>query len=177
MKKSLIVIIIILLAVSACEKIDKYTQFNLPYNTTVTIPAAFGINLPFNIYTPDIETDSESAFEINDTRTDLIEEVKLTQISLDVKNPVDGDFSFLKSITIFMSADGLPEIEIATKDSISNDIGNLLILDPVDIDFKDYIKKDKINLRVNSVTDQILFNDYTIGINCLFHVDAKILGI
>lgn len=177
MKNTLIVLIIFLLALSACEKIDNYTQFDLPYNTAVTIPATFGINLPFNIFTPDIETNSESVFEINDTRTDLIEEVKLTQISLNVINPVDGNFSFLKSITVYMSADGLSEIEIASKGSIPDNIGNLLVLDPIDIDFKEYIKKDKINLRVNTVTDQMLFNDYTIGVDCIFHVDAKILGI
>ncbi len=171
------IFILSLLYISSCKKIDKYTQFDIPYNTEVSIPPTLGINLPFNIFTPDIETNSESSFEINDTRKDLIEEVKLTSIKMNVKSPSDGDFSFLKSIIIYLSADGLPEIEIARSDNIPSDVGNELNLDPTNIDFQEYIKKDQIKLRVNTVTDQLLMTEYTLGIECIFHVDAKILGI
>ena len=171
------IFILALIYISSCKVVDKYTQFDIPYSTEVSIPPTLGINLPFNIFTPDIETNSESTFEINDTRKDLIEEVSLTSISMDVKTPDDGDFSFLKSVIIYLSAEGLPEIEIARNDNIPNDVGNQLNLTPTNVDFQEYIKKDQINLRVNTVTDQILMTEYKLGINCVFHVDAKILGI
>jgi hypothetical protein len=40
-----------------------------------------------------------------------------------------------------------------------------------------YVKKDEIKLRVETVTDEILTQDYDIKIHSEFFIDAKILGI
>jgi hypothetical protein len=70
--KKIILVLCITLSVLGCKKIDELTQFDMEFNETTVIPSTIGINLPFNIFTPDIETNSESTFEVNDTRKDLI---------------------------------------------------------------------------------------------------------
>ena len=147
----------------------------MQYDESIVIPSSTGINLPFNIITPDIETDSKSSFEVENTNKDLIEKINLSRFQLIITSPNNGDFKFLNSISAFISADNLPEVKMAWKDSISENIGNTLLLDISNTDLKEYIIKDKINLRLNTVTDEILSSDYQIDIHLEFFIDAKIL--
>ncbi len=172
-----ILFLLAVVALSGCEKVDKLTQFDMNYDSSVDIPSTVGINLPFNIYTPDITTNSESSFESNDTRKDLIEQINLKTMELTVSKPSGEDFSFLKSIEITIKADGLDDKKIAWKNDIPSNAGNKISLETTSDDLKEYIKKDNFKLDVETVTDEILTKDYTLDIHTVFFVDAKILGI
>ena len=176
MMKYFLMIIAGMTVFAGCKEIDKLTHFNMDYNETVTIPSTIGINVPFNMFTPDITTNSEETFEINDTRKDLIEEIVLKEMTLEVASPAGEDFSFLKSIEIFINADDLDEQKIAWKE-VTGTVGNKLELETSSADLKDYIKKDSFTLRIKTVTDELLLSDYDINIYSKFFVDAKILGI
>ncbi len=160
-----------------CKKIDKLTQFNMEYNETVVVPSSTGISLPFNILSPDIETNSESTFAVNDTRKDLIETILLTQLDLTLTSPSNEDFSFLESVEIFISADGLNESRIAWKDEIQSNTENTLNLVVGNEDLKEYIKKDNFVLRLKTVTDEVITSDHHIEVHSVFFVDAKVLGL
>ncbi len=175
MKKIALVFIFIALLFS-CKKIDKLTQFDMDYDSSVTVESTFGVNIPFNIYTPDISTSSESTFESNDTRKDLIESINLKSMTMTISDPSGDDFSFLKSIEIYISADGLSDIKIASKDNIPDNTTELK-LDVSNTDLKEYIKKDSFKLKITTTTDEVLTHDYTIDIHSVFFVDAKILGV
>lgn len=170
-------ILALLCLVTACKEIDKLTQFNMDYNATVIVPSSSGVNLPFNLFTPDIETNAESEFAINDTRKDLVEEIVLTEMVLHHLSPDSGDFNFLASIEIFIKANDLPEVRIAWKDEVPQDAGKQINLQTSDADLKAYIKKDKFTLRLNTVTDEFLGSDQKIEIRSVFFVDAKVLGV
>ncbi len=174
--RNIFLFLTILFTISSCDKVDELTKFDLEYNSKVVIPGATGINLPFDMFTPDMETNSESQFEVNDTRKDLIEEIKLTQLQLVITSPTDVDFSFLKSIKVYISAEGLDEMLIAEQE-VDENAGSTLDVDVLDIDLKDYIKKDEFNLRLNTVTDEVINEDHEIDVNSTFFVDAKIFGI
>ena len=85
----------------------------MEYTDLVTIPSATGINLPLSILSPETTTNAEAEFEINDTRKDLIEQIKLTELQLVLENPVTEDFSFLNEISIYISADSIAEQLVA----------------------------------------------------------------
>ena len=162
---------------NSCKKVDQFTQFNMDFDNQIIIPSTVGINLPINILTPEMETDSESTFELNDTRKDLIEEIRLTSLTLSLQSPNGADFSFLESISIYMNAQDLPEVEIAWIENIPESIGNQISLNVSGNDFKEYIKKDQFSLRVNTITDEIITADHTINISSSYFIDAKILGL
>jgi len=162
---------------NSCKKVDQFTQFNMDFDNQIIIPSTVGINLPINILTPEMETDSESTFELNDTRKDLIEEIRLTSLTLSLQSPNGADFSFLESISIYMNAQDLPEVEIAWSENIPESIGNQISLNVSGNDFKEYIKKDQFSLRVNTITDEIITADHTINISSSYFIDAKILGL
>lgn len=174
--RNILLILTILFTISSCDKVDELTKFDLEYKSKVVVPGATGINLPFNMLTPDMETNSESQFEVNDTRKDLIEEIKLTKLQMVITSPTDADFSFLNSVEVYISAEGLDEIKIAEKE-VDKTAGSILDVDVLDIDLKEYIKKDKFNLRLNTVTDEVINEDHEIDVNSTFFVDARILGI
>ena len=174
--KRLFTLLLLTTVLLACKKIDKLTQFNMNYNESFTIPSSVGVDLPFNVFSPDIESNSESTFEINDTRKDLIEQIILTKMDLTLTSPSNGDFSFLNEVRIFLSADGLDEIEIASKTDIPNSVGKELSLDLSGADMQEYIKKDQFDLRLYTVTDEIITSDHVIDMESVFFVDAKILG-
>jgi hypothetical protein len=176
MKKHLFIILSILISLIGCKKIDELTQFDIKYDESLVIPASTGISLPFNLFTPDVKSNSESTFTVNDTRKDLIEEIVLKELNLTLTSPSNGDFGFLKSIDIFISAEGLSEVKIAWKEDIPSNIDKFLELDLTNIDLKEYIKKDEFSLRVNTVTDEVLTSDHHLDIHSSFFVDAKVLG-
>ncbi|MBT9188204.1 hypothetical protein [Zobellia russellii] len=175
--RKFLLILTVFATLTSCDKLDELTKFDLDYNSQVTIPSSAGIDLPFDMFTPDMETNSDSQFEVNDTRKDLIEEIKLTKLELEITSPDDSDFSFLESIEIYISAEGLDEIMIASKEEVDENIGDVLDVDVIDVDLKEYIKKDKFNLRLNTVTDELISMDHEIDVNSTFFVDAKILGL
>jgi len=175
--QSFAILSLILLVSNSCKKIDQFTQFTMDFNNEIVIPSSTGINLPINLLTPEVETNSESTFEVNDTRKDLIEEIRLTSLILTLNAPNNADFSFLESISVYMNAQDLPEVEIAWEDDVPVNAGNQISLNVSNEDFKEYIKKDEFSLRVNTVTDEILTSDHQIDIASSFFIDAKILGL
>jgi hypothetical protein len=160
-----------------CDKLDELTKFEIEYSQRATIPSSTGVNLPFDVFTPEMETNSESKFAVNDTRKDLIEEINLTELELIIISPDNADFSFLNSIEVFISAENLEEIQIASLNEVPENVGNKITLNTSDIDLKEYIKKDEFSLRLKTVTDELISTDHELEVNSTFFVDAKILGI
>ena len=107
----------------------------------------------------------------------MIEQIVLKGLSLTITEPADGDFSFLESISIYLSAEGLEEIEIAWLDQVPTGYVQSLQLETSNNDLQEYLKKDNFNLRLNTVTDEIITSDHHIDMHSEFFVDAKILGI
>ena len=160
----------------SCTEAERFTQFDLNYNTSFTIPASVGIQLPVDLFTPDITTNSESEFQSRSTRKDLLEEVKLTRLDLSITSPDNQDFSFLESVRLYLSAEGLNEIEIAGLSEIPDTIGNTLVLVIPENNLKEFLKKEGFKLRVNTLTDEILSQDIQVELAASFFIDAKVLG-
>jgi len=160
-----------------CKQLDKLTQFPLDYDETIVIPSLIGLNLPFNIITPSIKTNTTQIFEINNTRKDLVEEIQLEKLTLNIIDPVDADFSFLESIEIYISAEGLEEVLVAWKYEIEDSVGSSIILETSGDDLTPYIVLDEFTLKFTTVTYKVVLLDQTIEVRSTFFVDAKILGI
>ena len=177
MKRHSLLLIVVIMGFLGCEAIDELTKFDINFEQSITIPPNTIINTPFDIITPDIETNSESTFDSNNTSKDLIEEVRLKTLDLNITSPTDGDFTFLKSIDIYISAEGLPEIKVALKDEVPESVGSTLSLDVIGDDLQEYVKKDKFKIRLNTVFDKTINTEHTIDLKAIFFVDAKILGL
>jgi len=178
MRKILIPFFALAVIFSSCKLIDKLTQFNVPYTTNFTIPATPIPGILGDIFTPDITTNSEQVFTNNKTNSNLLEEVLLKSLKLTITNPSGMKFDFLKSAIVYVSADGLAEIQVASIDNIDDaTVGSSIDMVPTNQDLKEYLKKSKIKIRVATTTDKLLSQDVEIKIDANFFVDAKILGV
>lgn len=177
MTKSILPFIVLLAFTTGCKKLDKLTQFNMDYESDITYTAGLPINLPFAISTPDMVTNSEQEFAINDTRKDLIESIKLTGLKLTVTSPAGKTFSFLKDVRIYISAPNLPEVEVANKLNIDNTVGSEIQPTIFEVELQEYIKADEFTLRVTGTTDEVLTSNVNVHVFSNFFVDAKILGL
>lgn len=125
--KHFIIILFLIFFGTSCDKIkdalDELTKFEMEYNKSITISSTVNINIPFDIITPEIESNSESTFESNNTHKDLIEEIKLIELNLELTSPEENDFGFIKSLEIYITAEGLEETKIAWIEDIPEDIG------------------------------------------------------
>lgn len=158
-----------------CKK-SGYVQFNMDYEASVIIQNGTGISVPLSIITPDIESNSESEFEVNDTRKDKVEQIHLTAMELEIVSPSGQEFDFLENIELFISADGLDEILLAYVYDMNNSVGNVINITCSLTDFQEYIKQDKFNLRVRTVSDEYNLSDVEIKISARFRVKAKLIG-
>jgi hypothetical protein len=170
------IIIIVLISLASCKALDKLTMFDLKYDASFTIPKNSIVGLPIDLTSPDVTTNTEEQFAVHDTRKDLIESIKLKTLTLQTEDP-RYTFRFLKSVEIYLKADGLPEIKIAEKVVVPDDVGSLLQLDVTDADLIEYLKKDTIAMRTKTITDEVLTEDLRVKIHSVFRVDAKILGL
>lgn len=178
MKKIIILSLIAIgfVGMYSCKKLDKLTTFHLEYKSAVTVPANSVINLPLSLASPDITTNYQSNFENNNTNKDLIEEIKLDKMNITVKAPQGTNLDFLKSVEVYISAEGLDEIRVASKFDIADGLTSL-DLDYISDNLKDYVLKDTIKLRVKAITDKTTTQDRDLEVLTRFWVNAKILGI
>ena len=158
-----------------CSK-EGFTKFNLDYESTAVIQSGIGISIPYTINIPNIATNSESEFEVNDTRKDKIQHISLTSLNIEITSPSGQEFDFLEDIELFISADGVEETMLAYVYNMDNSVGNTISLTCLQSDFQEHIKKDKVTIRVRTVSDEYNLFDVEIKIKSTFLVDAKLLG-
>jgi hypothetical protein len=175
--KIIFVLIAATMGLVACNALKKLTQFRVNYSSNFTIPSSILINVPLDILSPEMQTNISEELENNNSNKDLIESVKLEEMRLTVTSPSGQDFSFLKDIRLFISADALPEKQVAYKENIADNVGSEIVMDIIDEELKEYLKKDKVTLRAVATTDKLITQNVNVSIANRFFVDAKILGL
>ncbi len=178
MKKSIpFILLITVVLLNSCDFLSSLTEFDLPYETSVTIPMTLATETPLDIATPAINTGIEAAVEKYDTGMDLIDEITLSSLTLTVTAPDSGDFGFLSSIEIFIAADSLDEVQLAFDTAVDDNATADLELETSTQDLQDYIKSNSFSLRFRVISDETVLEEQEILMNAVFRVDAQILGL
>lgn len=178
MEKQIIILSALLfIAFTGCKQVDKLTHFNVPVSKSVTIPVVplAPLDIPKQYFT--LQTGIQSKLKAYNTSENLIEQVFLKNLTIELPTPTDENLDFLKSIKVYISADELEEILIASKTDIPTPAGTKIDLDVENVDLRQYIIKDPLTLAVEVAADQITTAESTVSVSALFLVDAKILGI
>ena len=164
-----------LILTSACKKINDALTFQVDYTSKLTFSPSSGINLPFDLFTPEITTNSETEFSSRNTNKDLIDKITLKELKLTITSPSDQRFDFLSSMEVYIQATGLGELKIAEVINVPDNIGNVLSLTVAGNDIAPYIKKDKFKLRVKTVTDKAISKQVNVDIYSQYEIKAKLL--
>jgi len=178
MKKILFPLLFVVLGLSSCEALSELTKFDMPFTQSVTIPKQVVVkDSTLDMTTPDMQSNSADFFTKNNIKTDMIQKISLKELKLNVTDPTDGNFNFLKTIEISILSDSLPAIKIASLSEIpvSTDTTLVLTVDPIDL--KQYILEDKFKFKITITADETIQKDYTIELKPIFLVDVKVLGL
>lgn len=165
------IVTLILTGNLACKK---FTNFKFSLNTETTLPANSPLNLPFDVFSPKVTTNTESTFEANDTRSNLVDKINLSKCIAKITNPTTRNFDFLSEVHVYISAAGIGETEIAYATNIDDNIGNELSLTSTGVNLKDYLSASEITIRINAVSDKITGSDTDMDILTEFAVKAKL---
>jgi hypothetical protein len=171
LKKHLLFLTGIMLFISCRTQVQEISFF-ITTTSEYGIPSSGGVNQPFSITTPEIETKAQFTFTDNNTREGLVNEISLSSISLEVLEPVGGDFSFLSAIRIFIEASDLPEIEVASLNAADPNLA-LIFLETSDIDLQAYLKKERYTMRIITTNKEFLSEDIRLEIKSRFLVKAE----
>jgi hypothetical protein len=168
-KKHIAVAFFGLLAIS-CSLVDNLLTFSIDNQTSITIPSGFPINAPFDL-SAETTSNSSSVFENNNTKADLVKDVRLKELKLTITDPTNKNFSFLKSVHMYISTNDSDEIELAFLDDI-NSTSNSITLTPTEEKLDKYVKAESFTLRVKAVTKETVTEDITIKADMKFQVTA-----
>ena len=161
------------ISIVSCKKIDQLLTFTISNQSNITINGSSPVNIPFNISSPGITTNSSAQFQTNNTNAAHVKDIRLKSLQLTIINPPSQTFAFLQSIHIYISTSTSNEIELASLDNIST-TANSLALIPTQSKLDDYIKAPSFNLRTSIVTRQLLTQNVDISIDSKFNVTATL---
>ena len=164
--------ILFLTLFSGCKKPG--IHFRINHQATFRVDAGAPLNLPFEVGTPDVTTNSSAQFENNNTAANLIKEIKLEELKLTITNPSNKTFSFLKSIHIYISTNSSDEIELAGMDNIAS-TSQSIILNATTQDLSKYVKASSYKLRTTVVTKETLTQAIDVRTDIKFKVRASVL--
>lgn len=172
MKSKLVALSLLLFVfLSSCDAIDDLLSFTISNETSIKIKSTSPINLPSEIITPDVTTNSSAEFKNNKTKAELVKDVKIRSLKLSISDPSDKNFTFLKSIHLYISTTDSDEIELAYQDNI-NSTSNTIDLICTDARLDRYIKADKYKIRTQVTLKETLTKDVTVKADMKFKVTA-----
>lgn len=169
----------------SCKKTKEL--FDIPFtytaNNDFTLPkvADQEYSVPdsvVSIITPDITNTAPDEFKKNNADINKLKSLTLQSIDLTIKLPASQNFSFMKSIKVYLGATGKGERLIATKDNIHliSPAPNSLSLTAENADIVDYIKEPTYYLKIETSLVRTYTQDILIGSSIKFRAVANPLN-
>lgn len=177
MKKTIITSLFALMLFSGCDYLSQLTKFDMSFTNQITLPAAPASSTPVTITTPDIQTKIDSVLNSYKLSSDLIQSITLKKMEFVVSTPVGSDLTFLKSVNLYITATGLTDVKIAGIDNVPDNTGNTLALNMETVDIKNFLLKDKFQLKLVTTTDKATTVEQQLSLSMTLLVDLKILGL
>jgi len=157
----------------SCKKIKELFTFTISTENNITIGNSSPVNIPVDIITPEVTTNSSQQFENNNTNINLVKDIRLKSLDLDIISPAGKTFSFLQSIHIYISTNAGNEIELASLDNIPATATSISLIS-TNAKLDEYVKAEHYSLRTKVVLKQVFTQSVEIKNNCKFTVTANL---
>ncbi|RYD54864.1 MAG: hypothetical protein EOP56_18010 [Sphingobacteriales bacterium] len=186
MKKAYLFIAAVSMFAIGCDKIEDLAKIekDLDFTQTVDVPGlpngadslAQGQVVRGDFPIMAIETKSKEFLEGEGSAAnpDAVEHVKLSKFKASVLMPANGDFDYVDSIYVFLSAKGLSEIKIASKTSVAKG-SKSIDFDCNSDNLKEYFLKDTMYVRMGGKFVGAPDSGSRLEIKPTFNVKANLL--
>jgi len=165
--------LLIFLFFAGCK--DGNITFYVNDSVETTLKTGSPINLPFNIPIGNVSSSKSTEFKNNNTTPDLIKTVVLEELTATITNPADEDFSFIKSIHIFiMKSDDTEKKEIAYLDDISSTAQKISLI-CTDENLVPYLQDSTYKLDTQYTIKEYPGHDIDLRLDLKFKVGASVL--
>ncbi|QDA60347.1 hypothetical protein [Hymenobacter jejuensis] len=154
----------------ACDKIDKLLTFYLEDSQSIKVGANFPVG-QMPAFLIDVPTRSDETFSNNHTRADLVKNVTLNKLTIDIADPKEENFDFLKSIEIYISTNSNDQVLLAALDNVPTGVSSIE-LKPSGQQLDSYIKAEKYTLTTKAVIRKVISRDITMTAKSRFKVTA-----
>lgn len=169
---TLLLLVLSVFAIS-CKEIDKLLTFEIENSQNIKFSTGFPLNNDVVSLPMDVTTNSEDEFRNNNTRAEFVKDVTLKSLTLTISDPPGENFSFLKSVYIYVSMpDGSDEIQLAYREDIPDTIGNTIELYSKNEKLDKYIKASSFKIRTKTVFDKSYTKEMTVRADMKFKVVA-----
>src|SRR2546423_977419 len=105
MKRLCVISLVVFMFTAYSCKSLKHVQFDSNFHAALTIPAQQTANTTSTLYATSITTNIASLVQSNNTRTDLINSVRLTGLTAMLTSPSSETFAFMDDIRVLISTD------------------------------------------------------------------------
>ena len=131
------------------------------------------------IFTNMVKVDFEEDLDLHGAKDKQLEETILQRVELHMIEPVNAHFKFLDEVEIYLIADGLDTVKIASDVSLheQSDAKKIFVPLATDIDIEQYLRKDQIQYMVKFTQHEKTQIDHHIKVNSKVKVDSKRFGL
>ncbi len=165
-----------LLLIHSCKKVEDLLNFSFNIKNEFKLPPNIPINTPFDIPSIPLDYNSAETFEQNNTRADLVREIKLEYIKLMITEPSGQDFTFVKDIELNLTLDGKDPKLVAWKYDVSDDTGQELDLDVTQDALDEYLKSEDVGFSLKVTTDKFTTKEIKISSDIRARVKANVFN-
>lgn len=147
---STIIMFISVLTMGGC--LEKLTSVNFDYTTKATIPVE-AIEAPgeYVIGESVLTSTLKEELEKNNTSLDLLDELTLRSAKVSISDST-LNFNSIEKIELYISADGSPEVLIASKNPVLDNLNNIELTVNSSENLANYIKATTFTYRVKGVS-------------------------
>jgi hypothetical protein len=170
MKKAMLLFPLLLLMLLGCEKLDRLLTFEISSSENIKIPASGLVNTPIISPVP-VTVNSHQSFENNNTKADLVKDVRLTRLTLTIVDPATENFNFLKSIRIYIGTNQNDKVLLASLDNVPTGVSTIELVS-ANTQLDPYIKASSYTLYTEVSLRSNVAHELTVQADSRFKVTA-----
>lgn len=129
--------------------LSKYTSVNFDYTTEAQIETEAVTSVGTQTFGETVlNSDLKAELEKNNTSLDLLDELKLKSASVTITNDSMAKFDNVEMIELWLSADGMPEVMIASKNPVPDGLNTIDLNVNSSENLANYIKANSFTYRI-----------------------------
>ena len=170
MKQLRLLLPLLLLLFVSCEKINDLLTFEITSSETIKIPASGLIDAPLIAPVP-VPVNSQQSFENNNTKADLVRDVRLVKLTLTIVDPAAENFDFLDNIRIYIGTSGEDRILLASLDEVPTGVSTIDLVS-ANAQLDNYLKASSYTLYTEVGLRSNVAHELTVQADSRFQVTA-----
>ncbi|MDX5348434.1 MAG: hypothetical protein LPJ89_00530 [Hymenobacteraceae bacterium] len=138
-------------------KKDELDEFMSKIPPGIDVRELIKVGLPLSVPPYEMTSSAQSTYTAEGTTAELVKDVKLEKLTLELLEPQNEDFSFLKSIHVYIKRpQDQDSLLLAYLDDIPAEPGNKLELIPSEQKVDKYLKAESYTVSTVVVIDELI---------------------